>query len=100
MGGGDYPTLTPLELTAAGQALYGADWRRALAAALETSEADIAMVESGRCAAPEDWRAKLIALAQDMALRALEAASTLLWRDEAPIGEEPLTITQPAVHWS
>jgi hypothetical protein len=81
MGDGEYPRLTAQELAAAGQALYGSGWRVALAHALGVSRTDIVKVESGREVAPEGWRAKVVALAQDMALRALDAASTLLWRD-------------------
>jgi len=81
MRDGTYPRLTPQELAAAGQALYGAGWRNALAHALEVTETDIIMVETGRAPAPEGWRAEVVALAQDMALRALDAASTLLWRE-------------------
>lgn len=84
-----YPSLTPDELASAGQALFGAGWRGELARAFGVSETDIARVEAGRTEAPPTWRAELVALAQDMALRALETASTLLWRvteteDEAP----------------
>lgn len=75
-----YPSLAPDELAAAGQALFGAGWRGELARALHVSEAEILRVESGRVAAPENWRPELVALAQDMALRALETASNLLWR--------------------
>lgn len=75
-----YPSLAPDELAAAGHALFGAGWRRELARALRVSEAEIIRVERGRTAAPEAWRAELIALAQDMALRALKTASDLLWR--------------------
>lgn len=88
----DYPHLTPQELQAVGQALYGAAWRAELAHALGVAEVDVVMIEAGRMAAPAAWRGKLVALAQDMALRALDVASTLLWRatahapdmDEAP----------------
>jgi len=76
--------MTPQELAAAGQALYGASWRRPMAKALGASEKEIALVESGQTPAPAGWRAQLVALAQDMALRALEAASNLLWRDADP----------------
>ena len=86
---GDYPAMTPQELAAAGQALFGAGWRRPLAQALGASEKEIALVESGRVPAPEGWRAKLVALAQDMALRALEAASNLLSRDGEQTAAEP-----------
>jgi hypothetical protein len=91
----DYPSLTPQELAAAGQALYGAAWRAELARALEASETDIVMVESGRVEAPAEWRAKLIALAQDLALRALEMASNLLWRDGEDAPEELALACEP-----
>ncbi len=91
-----YPLLTSQELTTTGQSLYGADWRAALARAFAVSEADIILVESGQALAPEEWRAQIIALAQDMALRALEAANNLLWRDvtEEPV-QQPLYVLQP-----
>jgi hypothetical protein len=73
--------MTPQQLAAVGQALYGPCWRRAMAKALGTSEKEVQLVESGRAPAPEAWRAQLVALAQDMALRALEAANNLLWRE-------------------
>src|SRR5262249_13843355 len=75
------PLLTPQELAAAGQALYGAGWRAALAHAFQVTETVVAMVESGRAPAPLDWRARLVALAHDTALRALAAANDLLWRE-------------------
>jgi hypothetical protein len=81
MGDGDFPRLTPRELAAAGHALYGAGWRNALAHALNSTESEIVMVETGCMPAPENWRALVVALAQDMALRALDAASNLLWRE-------------------
>jgi hypothetical protein len=80
MRDGAYPRLTPQELAAAGHALYGAAWRPALARALAVTEAEIILVETGRAAAPASWRATVVALAQDMALRALDAASNLLSR--------------------
>jgi hypothetical protein len=75
------PALTPQELAAAGEALYGAGWRAQLADAFGVPELDIVRVERGQAAAPRDWRARLVMLAQDAALRALDAASTLLWRE-------------------
>lgn len=92
----DFPSLTPQELARAGQALYGAAWRAQLARAFGVEEADIIMVASGGAAAPSEWRAKLVALAQDMALRALEAASNLMWREDASApAQEPLYAPQP-----
>src|SRR5262245_46191114 len=88
MRDGDYAHLTPQELAAAGQALFGAGWRSAFAHALGVTETEIVMVETGCTPAPESWRAKVVALAQDMALRALDAASNLLWREVD--GEETL----------
>jgi hypothetical protein len=79
----DYPLLTPQELATTGQALFGSGWRAALAHAFGVSQAEITAVESGKKAAPEHWRAQLIALAQSMALRALDAANNLIWREEA-----------------
>jgi len=93
----DFHLLAPHELTATGQALYGPGWRAALAQAFGVTEADIVAVESGRVAAPDGWRALLIALAQDMALRSLEAANNLLWRDvgiDEP-APQPLYAPQP-----
>lgn len=77
----DFPLLSPHELAKTGYALYGPGWRAAIAHAFGVAEAEIAAVESGQVEAPEEWRAQLIALAQDMALRALQAANDLLWRD-------------------
>jgi hypothetical protein len=91
----DYPSLTPQDLAAVGQALYGAAWRAELARALEASEKDIVMVESGRVEAPAEWRAKLIALAQDLALRALEAANNLLWREGDGADEGAARASEP-----
>lgn len=54
-----------------GQALYGK---------LGIAEAELALVESGCAPAPGEWRAKLIALAQQTAFKALESASSLLCR--------------------
>jgi hypothetical protein len=73
--------LTPQELAEAGRALYGPGWRDELARAFTVSRAEIVRVEKGRAMAPRHWRATLVALAQDTALRALQAASTLLWCD-------------------
>lgn len=93
----DYSALSPSELARTGQALYGTSWRSALAHAFAVTEAEIVAVESGQMSAPEDWRPQLIGLAQDMALRALEAANHLLWRDvgaEEP-AQQPLYAPQP-----
>lgn len=62
----------------AGQALFGAGWRTELARALGVTEGEVARAELGVSRSPPEWRAKLIALAQDSALRALETASNLL----------------------
>lgn len=83
----DYSALSSSELAKTGQALYGPSWRSALAHAFAVTEADIVAVESGKEMAPAEWRELLIGLAQDMALRALEAANHLLWRDVA--AQEP-----------
>ena len=93
MGGGDYPSITPLELAAAGQALYGASWRNELSRILGVDENDIVMVESGTVLAPREWRARLIALAQDRALRAMEMAADLMWRAAGPQEGEALAPT-------
>lgn len=92
----DFHLLTPRELAKTGQSLFGAGWRAAFAQAFAVEEADIVAVESGRMPAPEEWRPQLIALAQDMALRALEAANELLWREvaEEPV-QQPLYASQP-----
>lgn len=87
----DYSPLTPQELAATGQALYGPGWRAALAHAFAVTEAEIVAVESGQAPAPEEWRVQLIGLAQELALRALEAANNLLWRH---LGAEE-TVQQP-----
>lgn len=93
----DYSALSSHELVKTGQALYGPGWRTSLAQAFGVSEAEIVAVESGNAAAPTDWRELLIGLAQDMALRALEAANNLLWREvaaEEP-AQQPLYAPQP-----
>ena len=76
----EYPLLMPQELAAAGQALFGDDWCASMARALGVTEAEVERVADGRIEAPDAWRPRLVALSQDMALRALETASTLLWR--------------------
>lgn len=93
----DYSALSPQELARTGQALYGPGWRAALAHAFAVTEAEIVAVESGREIAPEEWRAQLIGLAQDMALRALQAANDLLWRDVGidETAQQPLYAVQP-----
>jgi hypothetical protein len=92
-----YPLLSPYELAKTGQALFGPGWRAALAHGFGVNETAIVSVESGNAQAPAEWRAQLIALAQDMALRALEAANTLLWRDVADEEalQQPLYASQP-----
>lgn len=77
----DFPPLSPHELAKTGQDLFGPGWRAAIAHAFGVTEAEIVAVESGQTPPPDEWRAQLIGLAQDMALRALEAANNLLWRD-------------------
>jgi hypothetical protein len=57
------------------------------------TEAEIVAVESGRATAPHCWRDQLIAVAQDTALRALEAANNLLWREASK--ETPLLYAPP-----
>lgn len=94
-----YPALTPQELAEAGQALYGPAWREELARTFGVSRAEVVRVEKGRTAAPGHWRATLVALAQDTALRALQAASMLLWceeRGEAPSLARPVPEDRPA----
>lgn len=93
-----YPALTPHELAEAGQALYGPAWREELARAFGVSRAEVVRVEKGRAAAPRHWRATLVALAQDAALRALQAASMLLWCEEraTPPPARPAAESKPA----
>lgn len=80
--------MTAQELAAAGRALYGSNWRAELAHALGyADEALIVAVEAGKNPAPPEWRAKLIALAQDAALRAMDVASALIWREAEPAPE-------------
>lgn len=74
-----FPSLTPLELAAAGKGLFGAHWRSELALALGVSEADIAAIEAGAASVPPEWRVQLIAVAQDVSMRALRIASELMW---------------------
>jgi len=78
----DYPALTPLQLAEAGEALFGRGWRAALAHAFGVTETDIVTVEAGQVAAPAEWRAKLVAVAQDIALRAMDTAGSLLWFED------------------
>lgn len=76
------PSLSPRELANAGYALFGANWRAELAQAFGLEdEGRIHDVEAGRETAPPDWRARLIALAQDAALKAMDVASTLIWSE-------------------
>lgn len=93
----DYSPLLPHELAMTGQALYGPGWRTLLAQAFGVTEAEIVAVEGGQAAAPEAWRAQLIGVAQDIALRALEAANNLLWREVAAeeSAQQPLYAPQP-----
>jgi hypothetical protein len=86
----NYPSVAPLELAAIGRILFGIGWRSELAQALGASETDVVMVESGRAPAPGDWRGKLVTLAQDHALKALEAANNLLApRKDAALAPHP-----------
>jgi len=74
--------LSPRELIEAGVALYGANWRSELARRLGLpDDSQIRAVEQGRLRAPAAWRGQIIALAQDAALRAMDVASSLIWRD-------------------
>jgi hypothetical protein len=75
----DHPSLTPLELTAAGHALFGAHWRGEMAHRLGVTEAEIRLIEKGMVAAPPELRAQLIGLAQDVSLRAMQIAAELMW---------------------
>ena len=93
----EYFPLTARELAIAGRALYGADWRGELAAALDLSDEKlIRAVEAGMVEAPGSWRARLIALAQDAALRAMQAASSLLWREEDLAVDTAAPVQHPA----
>lgn len=95
---GSYPSITPQELVAAGQSLYGAAWRAELAAKFGVDESDIVMVETGAMPAPKEWRAVLVALAQDTALRAMETASNLMWRGVSTEEERaPAAVPTPIV---
>ena len=92
MRGSDYPPITPRELAAAGQALYGAAWRCELSRILGVDENAIVMVESGTVLAPPEWRARLVVLAQDRALQAMEMAADLMWSGvmaDAPAAQAP-----------
>lgn len=77
--GSDFPSLTPEELATAGQTLFGPTWRGELARLFGVSEGEVTRAELGMQIPPHEWRAKLIGVAQDAALRALEIASNLLW---------------------
>lgn len=83
MGEAGFPPLEPEELVCAGRALYGAHWRTELAAALGLADDTmIRAVETGVIRGPGAWRARLIALAQEAALRAMDTANALLCREE------------------
>lgn len=91
--GPDFPSLSSDELASAGEALFGARWRAELAAALGVSEGEVTRVEMGICEPPQEWRARLIALAQNYALRALETASNLICVEE--LRSAPAAIETP-----
>jgi len=91
----DFPDLAPHDLAAAGQALFGAGWRAETARALGVSEREIARAELGLMTPPAEWRAKLIGLAQDQALRALETASNLLCPETEPAPSHPGSYPMP-----
>lgn len=74
----DSHAIAPQDIAAVGQILFGSGWRSELARVLGVAEVEVVQVECGLASAPEEWRGKLIALAQDFAVRALEAANTLL----------------------
>lgn len=76
---GDLPSLTPLELAAAGQALFGVHWRGEMARRLGVTEAEVRLIERGAMPVPQAWRARLIGLAQDVSLRAMQIAAELTW---------------------
>jgi len=85
----DYVPLSGRELASAGRALFGGRWREEIASVLGCSEAFVADVEKGHVKAPAVWRALVIGIAQDAALRALETASNLL------MGEADAKIATP-----
>lgn len=77
-----FPVLTAAELAQAGEALFGVEWRAPMARALGLADdAPLRAVESGAMAAPPEWRARLIETAQDAAVRAMDVAAALLWRE-------------------
>jgi hypothetical protein len=86
---GDYVPLNGRELASAGRALFGVRWREELASVLGCSERFIADIEKGQAIAPSAWRAQVIGLAQDVAVRAMETASNLL------MGEADAKIATP-----
>src|SRR3990167_9249496 len=57
------PPISPLELAAAGEALYGRDWRIALCDVLNVTTTELAMVECGQLPAPTTWRGVLVNVA-------------------------------------
>jgi hypothetical protein len=75
----EHPSLTPLELAAAGQALFGVHWRGEVARRLGVTEAEVRLIERGTMPVPPSWRARLIGLAQDVSLRAMQIAAELMW---------------------
>jgi hypothetical protein len=85
-----FPVLTAEELALSGRVLFGVHWRAEMARALGLAdESLIRAVEAGREPAPDEWRARLIAMAQDLALNAMETASRLLQVEEAGQSPQP-----------
>lgn len=87
--------LTPDELVEAGRALFGPSWRPELARVLDVSEGDVAEVEFGITVAPSEWRARVIAQAQEVAFQALQTANNLLWGECEITGEPPPVFAPP-----
>jgi len=91
-----FPVLAPKELVATGQTLFGADWRAELSRALGLpDERFLRAVEAGVEQAPADWRQRLISIAQDQAMKAMDAASSLLWRGEDRAPEPQARTAEP-----
>ena len=58
--------LTPEQLTIAGEALYGAGWKRALASALGLrDEARLARMAAGQSPIPSGFRGEIVEIARE-----------------------------------
>jgi hypothetical protein len=70
--------LQPAELTTAGQALYGPQWRQGLARDLEIEEYHLIEMEAGARLIPPWVRGAVVALAQARAALAMDIGRELI----------------------